>query len=168
MKNEIELLDKYFRLCNYMSVGMLYLKDNVLLKRDLTNDDIKKKLVGHWGSAPGQNFIYTHLNRVINKYDLDMIYVSGPGHSGQALIANSYIEGTYSEVYKDITKDEKGLTKLFKKFSFPKGTSSHVAPEVPGSINEGGELGYSLSHAYGIVINLLILKRMELFYRFSI
>ena len=153
MKNEIELLDKYFRLCNYMSVGMLYLKDNVLLKRDLTNDDIKKKLVGHWGSAPGQNFIYTHLNRVINKYDLDMIYVSGPGHSGQALIANSYIEGTYSEVYKDITKDEKGLTKLFKKFSFPKGTSSHVAPEVPGSINEGGELGYSLSHAYGAVLD---------------
>ena len=151
--NEVELLDKYFRLCNYMSVGMLYLKDNVLLKRDLTEEDIKKKLVGHWGSAPGQNFIYTHLNRIINKYDLNMIYISGPGHSGQALIANSYIEGTYSEVYPDITKDEKGLTKLFKRFSFPGGTSSHVAPEVPGSINEGGELGYSLAHAYGAVLD---------------
>ena len=151
--NEVELLDKYFRLCNYMSVGMLYLKDNVLLKRELTEEDIKKKLVGHWGSAPGQNFIYTHLNRIINKYDLNMIYISGPGHSGQALIANSYIEGTYSEVYPDITKDEKGLTKLFKRFSFPGGTSSHVAPEVPGSINEGGELGYSLAHAYGAVLD---------------
>lgn len=150
---EIELLDKYFRLCNYMSVGMLYLKDNVLLKRELTENDIKKKLVGHWGSAPGQNFIYTHLNRVINKYDLNMMYVSGPGHSGQALIANSYIEGTYSELYPEITQDEKGLTKLFKKFSYPGGTSSHVAPEVPGSINEGGELGYSLSHAYGAVLD---------------
>ena len=151
--DNIELLDKYFRLCNYMSVGMLYLKDNVLLKRELTENDIKKKLVGHWGSAPGQNFIYTHLNRVINKYDLNMIYISGPGHSGQALIANSYIEGTYTEVYPNITKNEEGLTKLFKSFSFPGGTSSHVAPEVPGSINEGGELGYSLSHAYGAVLD---------------
>ena len=113
---EIELLDKYFRLCNYMSVGMLYLKDNVLLKRELTENDIKKKLVGHWGSAPGQNFIYTHLNRVINKYDLNMMYVSGPGHSGQALIANSYIEGTYSELYPEITQDEKGLTNYLKSF----------------------------------------------------
>ena len=152
-KEEEVRLDKYFRLTNYMSAGMLYLKDNVLLKRKLVESDIKKKLVGHWGSAPGQNFIYTHLNRVINKYDLNMMYISGPGHSGQAMIANSYIEGTYSEVYKDVTKDEKGLQRLFKSFSFPGGTSSHVAPEVPGSINEGGELGYSLSHAYGAVLD---------------
>jgi len=153
LNKEIELLDKYFRLCNYLSVGMLYLKDNPLLKRDLTENDIKKKLVGHWGSAPGQNFIYTHLNRIIKKYDLDMIYISGPGHSGQAMIANSYIEGTYREVYPNITNDEEGLKKLFKQFSFPGGTSSHVAPEVPGSINEGGELGYSLSHAFGAVLD---------------
>ena len=152
-KEEVELLDKYFRVSNYMSVGMLYLKDNPLLRRELTEDDIKKKLVGHWGSAPGQNFIYTHLNRIINKYKLNMIYISGPGHSGQAMIANSYIEGTYSEVYPEFTKDEEGLKKLFKNFSFPGGTSSHVAPEVPGSINEGGELGYSLSHAFGAVLD---------------
>ena len=150
---ELEILDKYFRLVNYMSVGMLYLKDNPLLKRELQEDDIKKKLVGHWGSAPGQNFIYTHLNRVINKYNLNMMYIAGPGHSGQAMIANSYVEGTYSETYPQITRDEKGLQKLFKTFSFPGGTSSHVAPEVPGSINEGGELGYSLSHAFGAVLD---------------
>ena len=152
-KSEVELLDKYFRTCNYMSVAMLYLKDNPLLKRELKSSDIKSKLVGHWGSAPGQNFIYTHLNRIITKNNLEMIYISGPGHSGQAMIANSYIEGTYSEVYPEYTKDEKGLQKLFKKFSFPGGTSSHVAPEVPGSINEGGELGYSLSHAFGAVLD---------------
>ena len=152
-KNEVDLLDKYFRLCNYMSVGMLYLKDNPLLKRELTYNDVKSKLVGHWGSAPGQNFIYIHLNRIIKKYKLNMIYISGPGHSGEAMIANSYIEGTYTEAYPNITKDEKGLQKLFKNFSFPGGTSSHVAPEVPGSINEGGELGYSLSHAFGAVLD---------------
>ena len=152
-KDEINILDRYFRTCNYLSLGMLYLKDNPLLKKELTKDDIKKKLVGHWGSAPGQNFIYTHLNRIINKYNLNMIYISGPGHSGEAMIANSYIEGTYSEIYKDITKNEEGLKKLFKSFSFPGGTSSHVAPEVPGSINEGGELGYSLSHAFGAVLD---------------
>ncbi len=152
-ENEINLMDKYFRLANYMSVGMLYLKDNPLLRRELTSEDIKKKLVGHWGSAPGQNFIYLHLNRIIKKYNLDMIYISGPGHSGQAMIANSYIEGVYSEVYPEITKDEVGLQKLFKRFSFPGGTSSHAAPEVPGSINEGGELGYSLSHAFGAVLD---------------
>ena len=152
-EKELNSMNKYFRAVNYLSLGQLYLKDNPLLREELKLEHVKPNVVGHWGTAPGQNFIYTHLNRVINKYDLDMIYVSGPGHSGQALIANSYIEGTYSEVYKDITKDEKGLTKLFKKFSFPKGTSSHVAPEVPGSINEGGELGYSLSHAYGAVLD---------------
>jgi len=150
---EIEVLDRYFRLCNYMSVAMLYLKDNPLLRRELTKEDIKKKLVGHWGSAPGQNFIYTHLSRIINKYNLDMMYISGPGHSGQAMIANSYIEGTYGEIYPEFTNDEKGLQKLFKTFSSPGGTSSHVAPEVPGSINEGGELGYSLSHAFGAVLD---------------
>ncbi len=152
-KEEVEKLEKYFRLVNYLSVGMLYLKSNPLLKEELKETDIKNKLVGHWGSAPGQNFIYLHLNRVIKKYNLDMVYVSGPGHSGEAIIANSYVEGTYSEAYPEFTKDEKGLQKLFKNFSFPGGTSSHVSPEVPGSINEGGELGYSLSHAYGAVID---------------
>ena len=158
MKNTLSvkektLLDKYFRTVNYMSVAMLYLKDNPLLKRELKESDIKKKLVGHWGSAPGQNFIYTHLNRIINKYDLKVMYISGPGHSGQAMMANSYIEGVYSEIYPEFTQDEKGLQKFFKNFSYPGGTSSHVAPEVPGSINEGGELGYSLSHAFGAVLD---------------
>ena len=152
-EKEISLLDKYFRTCNYLSVAMLYLKDNPLLRTELKESDIKKKLVGHWGSAPGQNFIYTHLNRIINKYNLNMMYISGPGHSGQAMIANSYIEGTYSEIYNEFTQDEEGLKKLFKNFSYPGGTSSHVAPEVPGSINEGGELGYSLAHAFGAVLD---------------
>ena len=152
-EQEKSLLDKYFRTVNYMSVAMLYLKDNPLLKRELKDSDIKKKLVGHWGSAPGQNFIYTHLNRVINKYDLNVMYISGPGHSGQAMMANSYVEGVYSEVYPEFTQDEVGLQKFFKNFSYPGGTSSHVAPEVPGSINEGGELGYSLSHAFGAVLD---------------
>ena len=152
-KEEILLLDKYFRACNYLSVGELYLLDNPLLKRKLTMDDIKKKLVGHWGTVPGQNFIYTHLNRIIKKYDLSMIYISGPGHGGNAMIANTYLEGTYSEVYPNITEDEEGMKKLFKQFSFPGGVSSHVAPETPGSINEGGELGYSLAHAYGAVMD---------------
>ena len=150
---EIELLDKYFRASNYLSVGQLYLMDNPLLKRKLTMDDIKHKLVGHFGTVPGQNFIYTHLNRIIKKYDLNMIYISGPGHGGNSLVANTYLEGTYSEVYPNITEDEEGLKKLFKQFSFPGGISSHVAPETPGSINEGGELGYSLAHAYGAVMD---------------
>ena len=150
---EFELLDAYFRACNYLSLGQLYLKDNPLLKRPLTLDDIKPNVVGHWGTAPGQNFVYTHLNRVIKKYNLDMIYVSGPGHGGQAMVANTYLEGTYTEIYPNITRDEEGLKKLFKQFSFPGGISSHVAPETPGSINEGGELGYSLAHAYGAVLD---------------
>lgn len=150
---EIEKLDKYFRLSNYLSVGQLYLMDNPLLKRKLDIKDIKPNVVGHWGTAPGQNFIYTHLNRIINKYDLNMIYISGPGHGGQAMIAHNYIDGSYSEIYPDITNDENGLKKLFKQFSFPGGVSSHVAPETPGSINEGGELGYSLSHAFGAVLD---------------
>ena len=151
-REELELLDKYFRASNYLAVGQLYLLDNPLLKRKLTLDDVKKKLVGHWGTVPGQNFIYTHLNRIIKKYDLNMIYISGPGHGGNAMIAQTYLEGTYSEVYPNIT-DEEGLKKLFKQFSFPGGVSSHVAPETPGSINEGGELGYSLAHAYGAVMD---------------
>lgn len=146
---EIQKLDAYFRACNYLSVGQLYLLDNPLLRRPLELKDIKKKIVGHWGTVPGQNFIYTHLNRVINKYDLDMIYISGPGHGGNAIVSNVYLEGSYSEIYPEITEDEEGLKKLFKQFSFPGGISSHVAPETPGSINEGGELGYSLSHAFG-------------------
>ena len=153
MDNEFKVLDEYFRVVNYLSCAMIYLKSNVLLRKPLEMDDIKKKLVGHWGSAPGQNFIYAHLNRVINKYDLNMIYISGPGHSGQAMVANSYIEGTYSEYYPEVTNDLEGLTKLCKSFSFPGGLPSHVAPNVPGSINEGGELGYSLAHAYGAVLD---------------
>ena len=152
-EKELKLLDAYFRASNYLSVGQLYLLDNPLLKRKLVLEDIKKKLVGHWGTVPGQNFIYTHLNRIIKKYDLNMLYISGPGHGGNSLIANTYLEGSYTEIYPNITEDEAGLKKLFKQFSFPGGVSSHVAPETPGSINEGGELGYSLSHAYGAVMD---------------
>lgn len=152
-KKELKKIDAYFRAANYLSVGQLYLLDNPLLKRKLKLSDIKPNVVGHWGTAPGQNFIYVHLNRIIKKYDLNMFYVSGPGHGGQAMVSNTYLEGTYSEVYPNITEDEEGLKKLFKQFSFPGGISSHVAPETPGSINEGGELGYSLSHAYGAVLD---------------
>ena len=150
---EIEKLDAYFRAANYLSACQLYLLDNPLLKRDLRKEDIKKKIVGHWGTVPGQNFIYTHLNRIIKKYDLNMIYISGPGHGGNFLIANTYLEGSYSEIYPDISEDEAGLKKLFKQFSFPGGVPSHAAPETPGSIHEGGELGYSLAHAYGAVLD---------------
>ena len=150
---EIKKMNKYFNALNYLSVGQLYLLDNPLLRRPLDFKDIKPNLVGHWGTAPGQNFIYMHLNRVIKKYDLNMLYISGPGHGGEAMVANVYLEGTYSEVYPNITEDEEGLKHLFKQFSFPGGISSHVAPETPGSINEGGELGYSLSHAFGAVLD---------------
>ena len=146
-------IDAYFRACNYLSAGQLYLLDNPLFKRKLEFSDVKSNIVGHWGTVPGQNFIYVHLNRIIKKYDLNMIYISGPGHGGNALIANTYLEGSYSEIYPNITEDELGMKKLFKQFSFPGGVSSHVAPEVPGSINEGGELGYSLSHAFGAVLD---------------
>ena len=146
-------LDKYLRAANYLSACQLYLLDNPLLKRELRIEDIKRNIVGHWGTVPGQNFIYVHLNRIINKYDLNMIYLSGPGHGGNAMVAESYLEGTYSEIYPNITRDEDGLKKLFKQFSFPGGISSHVAPETPCSINEGGELGYSLSHAFGAVLD---------------
>lgn len=150
---ELERLDGYFRAVNYLSAGQLYLLDNPLLKRPLKKEDIKKKIVGHWGTVPGQNFIYTHLNRIINKYDLNMIYLSGPGHGGNFMIANTYLEGSYTEKYPDVTRDESGMKKLFKRFSFPGGVPSHVAPETPGSIHEGGELGYSLSHAFGAVLD---------------
>ena len=152
-KKELKLMDKYFRVLNYISVGELYLLDNPLLKRPLTSNDVKPNVVGHWGTAPGQNFIYMHLNRVIKKNNLKMMYISGPGHGGEAMIANSYVEGVYSKFYPNITEDEAGLKKLFKQFSFPGGVSSHVAPETPGSIHEGGELGYSLAHAAGAVLD---------------
>ncbi len=142
-------MDAYWRAANYVSVGQLYLYDNPLLKRPLRLSDVKPLVVGHWGTTPGQNFIYVHLNRIINEHDLDMFYVAGPGHGGAALVGNTYLEGTYSEVYPDIGQDEAGLRKLFTQFSFPGGISSHVAPTTPGSIHEGGELGYSLSHAFG-------------------
>ena len=150
---ELEKINAYFRAGNYLAACELYLKDNPLLKEPLKMEHIKSKLVGHWGTTPGQNFIYAHLNRIIKEHDLDMIYVSGPGHGGGAAYSNVYLEGTYSKVYPDVTYDEDGLRKLFKQFSFPGGTSSHVAPEIPGSINEGGELGYSLSHAFGAVLD---------------
>ena len=153
MKKELKKIDAYWRAANYLSVGQLYLLDNPLLKKKLSFKDIKPKIVGHWGTTPGQNFIYAHLNRVIKKYDLNMIYISGPGHGGQSVVSNTYLEGTYSEIYPNITEDEEGLKKLFKQFSFPGGISSHVAPETPGSINEGGELGYSMAHAYGAVLD---------------
>ena len=150
---KIDLLDKYFRAANYVSACQLYLLDNPLLKRKLEKTDLKKKIVGHWGTVPSQNFIYTHLNRLIKDNKLNMIYISGPGHGGNSPLANVYLEGTYSEIYPDITLDEEGLKKLFKQFSFPGGVPSHAAPETPGSINEGGDLGYSLAHAFGAVLD---------------
>lgn len=149
----LKKMDAYWRAANYLGAGQLYLLDNPLLKRPLTMDDVKKKIVGHWGTVPGQNFVYVHLNRAIKKYDLDMILISGPGHGGNFFVANTYLEGTYSEVYPNISRDEEGMKKLFKQFSFPGGISSHVAPETPGSINEGGELGYSIAHAFGSVFD---------------
>ncbi len=146
-------MDAWWRASNYLSACQLYLLDNPLLKDELKPEHVKKKIVGHWGTVPGQNFIYTHLNRVINKYDLDMIYISGPGHGGNAMIAQDWMDGSYSEIYPNVSQDLEGMKKLFKQFSFPGGTSSHVAPEVPGSINEGGELGYSLAHAFGAVMD---------------
>ena len=149
----LQKLDAWWRAANFLSAGQLYLLDNPLLKEPLKPEHIKKKIVGHWGTVPGQNFIYTHLNRIINQYDLNMIYLSGPGHGGNAMVAQDWLDGSYSEVYPNISQDEEGMKKLFKQFSFPGGISSHVAPEVPGSINEGGELGYSLSHAFGAVFD---------------
>lgn len=152
-KDELELIDAYWRASNYLAACQLYLRDNPLLKEPLKAEHIKKKIVGHWGTVPGQNFIYTHLNRVINRYDLDMIYLSGPGHGGNAMVAHTYLEGSYSEFYPNVGENLDGLKKLFLQFSYPGGISSHVAPETPGSIHEGGELGYSLSHAFGAVFD---------------
>ncbi len=146
-------LDAYWRAANYLSIGQIYLCDNPLLREPLAPRHVKRLLLGHWGTTPGQNFIYAHLNRIINKHDLNMIYISGPGHGGPALVGNVYLEGTYSEIYPNVSQDEAGLKRLFKQFSFPGGISSHVSPQVPGSIHEGGELGYSLSHAFGAVFD---------------
>ena len=146
---ELRKMNSYWRAANYLSVGQIYLYDNPLLKEPLKLSHVKPLVVGHWGTTPGQNFIYVHLNRVIKKADLDMFYVAGPGHGGPAIVGNVYLEGTWSEIYPNVTQDEAGLKKLFKQFSFPGGISSHVAPTTPGSIHEGGELGYSLSHSFG-------------------
>ncbi len=142
-------MDAWWRAANYLSVGQTYLYDNPLLKKPLKKEHVKPRLVGHWGTTPGLNFIYVHLNRVIKERDVNMIYIIGPGHGGPGIVANTWLEGTYSEVYPNISQDEEGMKKLFKQFSFPGGIPSHVAPETPGSIHEGGELGYALSHAYG-------------------
>lgn len=149
----LEKLDAYLRAANYLSAAQLYLLENPLLREPLKKEHIKKKIVGHWGTVPGQNFVYAHMNRAIQKYDLDMILISGPGHGGNFFVSNAYLEGTYSEVYPNVGLDKEGMTKLCKQFSFPGGVSSHVAPETPGSINEGGELGYSLAHAFGAVFD---------------
>ncbi|HFD12715.1 MAG TPA: phosphoketolase family protein [Crenotrichaceae bacterium] len=151
--DELQRMDAYWRAANYLSVGQIYLLDNPLLKQPLQLEHVKPRLLGHWGTTPGLNFIYVHFNRVIKKRDLNVIYITGPGHGGPGLVANTYLEGTYSEVYPNISQDETGMKRLFKQFSFPGGIPSHVAPETPGSINEGGELGYSLAHAYGAVLD---------------
>ncbi len=148
-EEELGLIDAYWRAANYLSVGQIYLFDNPLLKAPLLKEHVKPRLLGHWGTTPGLNFIYAHLNRLIKKHDLDMIYITGPGHGGPALVANAYLEGTYSEVYPNVSEDEAGMKRLFTQFSFPGGIPSHVAPETPGSIHEGGELGYAMSHAHG-------------------
>ena len=142
-------MDAYWRAANYLSVGQIYLKDNPLLERPLTLDDVKPRLLGHWGTTPGLNFLYVHWNRLIRERGLNMIYVIGPGHGGPGIVANTYLEGSYSEIYPYIERIEDGIKRLFRQFSWPYGIPSHVAPETPGSIHEGGELGYSLVHAYG-------------------
>src|SRR4030043_909561 len=138
-----------WRAANYLSFGQIYLYDNPLMKKPLKKQHVKPRLLGHWGTTPGLNFLYVHLHRIIKKYDLNMIYLTGPGHGGPGLVANTYLEGTYSELYPNVSRDERGMKRLFTQFSFPGGIPSHVAPETPGSINEGGELGYCLAHAYG-------------------
>ena len=148
---ELKQIDAYWRAANYLTACQLYLLDNPLLERPLCESDLKQTIVGHWGTCPGQNFIYTHLDRVIKRDDLDMIYLSGPGHGGNAMVAQDWLDGSYTEIYPNITRDKDGMKKLFKRFSFPGGIPSHVAPETPGSIHEGGELGYSLAHAFGAV-----------------
>ena len=149
----LSLLNEYWNAANYLTVAQLYLMSNPLLEEKLTLADVKPRLVGHWGTCPGQNFVYAHCNRVINKYKLNMMLLSGPGHGGNFFVSNSYLEGAYSEIYPNVSLDKEGMNLLCKQFSFPKGISSHVAPETPGSINEGGELGYSLAHAFGAVLD---------------
>jgi xylulose-5-phosphate/fructose-6-phosphate phosphoketolase len=146
---ELQKMDAYWRAANYLSVGQIYLYKNPLLREPLRREHVKPRLLGHWGTTPGLNFIYVHFNRLIKKYDLDAIYIAGPGHGGPGMVANTYLEGSYTERYPNITQDEDGLQRLFKQFSFPGGIPSHAAPETPGSIHEGGELGYALSHACG-------------------
>src|SRR6185437_13232178 len=145
-KDELDKLNAYWRAANYLSVGQIYLYENPLLREPLKLEHIKPRLLGHWGTTPGLNFVYVHLNRLIRKYDLNAIYITGPGHGGPGVVANTYLEGTYSELYPHIQQNEEGLRRLFRQFSFPGGIPSHAAPETPGSINEGGELGYSLAH----------------------
>jgi xylulose-5-phosphate/fructose-6-phosphate phosphoketolase len=152
-QTQLQLIDAYWRAANYLSVGQIYLLANPLLREPLRLEHIKPRLLGHWGTSPGLNLIYAHLNRIIKAHDLNVLYIAGPGHGGPALVANTYLEGTYSEVYPSVSQDEAGLNKLFKQFSFPGGVPSHVAPETPGSIHEGGELGYSLVHAFGAVFD---------------
>ena len=152
-EDELRKIDAYWRACNYLAVGMIYLRENPLLKESLKPSDVKHRLLGHWGSSPGLSFIYIHLNRLIKKYDLDMIYLAGPGHGAPGVLGPVYLEGTYSEIYPNISEDAEGMQKFFKQFSFPGGIGSHCTPETPGSIHEGGELGYSLSHAYGSVFD---------------
>ncbi|MBD0395382.1 MAG: phosphoketolase, partial [Microcoleus sp. C1-bin4] len=147
--SELHKMNAYWRAANYLSVGQIYLLDNPLLKEPLKIEHVKPRLLGHWGTTPGLNFIYVHLNRIIKAQDLNTIYIAGPGHGGPGLVANTYLEGTYTEYYSNISQDEEGIKRLFKQFSFPGGIPSHVAPETPGSIHEGGELGYALVHAYG-------------------
>src|SRR5213075_1890187 len=146
---EVRKMHAWWRAANYLSVGQIYLQDNPLLTEPLKLAHVKPRLLGHWGTTPGLNFIYVHLNRIIKKHDLDMIFIAGPGHGGPAVVANTYLEGSYSELYPNISQDRGGMKRLFKQFSFPGGIPSHAAPETPGSIHEGGELGYALSHAYG-------------------
>src|SRR6266568_5740580 len=144
-EDQLRTINAYWRAANYLSVGQIYLLDNPLLREPLRPEHVKPRLLGHWGTTPGLNFVYVHMNRVIRNWDLNAMYVIGPGHGGPGLVANAYLEGTYTEVYPDITRDENGLRKLFRQFSFPGGIPSHVAPETPGSIHEGGELGYALA-----------------------
>ena len=152
-KDEVDKINRYFHASMYLCLGMLYLRENPLLKEPLKAEHIKPRLLGHWGSDAGQSFTYIHMNRLIKKYDLDAFFVSGPGHGAPAVISNSYLEGFYSEVYPDKSQDAEGLQRFFKQFSFPGGIGSHATPETPGSIHEGGELGYSISHAFGAVFD---------------
>src|SRR5262249_3631201 len=150
-REELGRIDAWWRAANYLSVGQIYLLDNPLLQRPLTLEDVKPRLLGHWGTTPGLNFIYAHLNRSIRARDLNMIFITGPGHGGPGVVASTYLDGTYSEIYHHIPTNATGMQRLFRQFSFPGGIPSHAAPETPGSIHEGGELGYALSHAYGAV-----------------